>query len=720
MPLIMYRIVITKVSSNVFKHKCFKGSPSLRNCIRYYTSKPICPPGGPQKPKPKTGNKILTIGAISLIGGGTLAYARTDPDFRQWLNDNVPYSDEFIKLIFQEEKSYVDSFRALLDAIKASVLNIFFGEKHSKKARDIETTTKGYIPPSPAFETLAKEAKESDSYTEIRLEQRGKENDEPTVTISGDLKQKEEKELDDVDPRSIADLEATIGQSAAAAIESYNTAVFAMKNYNQDVQIIIEDSVERLDPEIWNSLRQKTKTREEALQNAEKNANETKENIKKLEDVLKQPDFDAPDVVKQRAKMNMNKIKDDIEQARRELETVKLESSITDKYWKRVEEARAHFIDEIEILFPGVNIGERKLELQGSELDLFILHAFSNVLYYQKELYKLQILEEQRLKTALDNARRGSKEILTDAQINQQVEKEKRNIAAEFQKKCLCLRMDSERELRRQLKLQSETFSDHLSDALKVREIEMERDFARHLDEKLTEERCRFKMQLSALAGRVKGMDHALKEKAQTDKIVKQSQVLWSACQALFRSLRAGCPGLPWTEQIRPLYPEILAVKKAAADNDELVHVVIAGIPELAKERGVYPEDALRERFLKVEKVCRHLALIPEGGARLPLHVLSYLQSMLLLKAASPIPQAELNDEEVDFANLTTNDVLQRARYWLDRGDFAQTLRYMNLLEGAPRCAAKQWIEEARILLETQQAANTLMAHAAASGLMYL
>lgn len=59
-------------------------------------------------------------------------------------------------------------------------------------------------------------------------------------------------------------------------------------------------------------------------------------------------------------------------------------------------------------------------------------------------------------------------------------------------------------------------------------------------------------------------------------------------------------------------------------------------------------------------------------------------------------------------------------RYWLDRGDFAQTLRYMNLLEGAPRCAARQWMHETRILLETQQAANTLMAHAAANGLMYL
>lgn len=44
----------------------------------------------------------------------------------------------------------------------------------------------------------------------------------------------------------------------------------------------------------------------------------------------------------------------------------------------------------------------------------------------------------------------------------------------------------------------------------------------------------------------------------------------------------------------------------------------------------------------------------------------------------------------------------------------------MNLLQGASRKVAEDWIKEARLLLETQQAANTLMAHAASSGLLFL
>lgn len=63
---------------------------------------------------------------------------------------------------------------------------------------------------------------------------------------------------------------------------------------------------------------------------------------------------------------------------------------------------------------------------------------------------------------------------------------------------------------------------------------------------------------------------------------------------------------------------------------------------------------------------------------------------------------------------------LSQFRYWLDRGDLAQTLRYMNLLQGASRKVAGDWLIEARLLLETQQAVNVLMAHAAANGLRYL
>lgn len=59
-------------------------------------------------------------------------------------------------------------------------------------------------------------------------------------------------------------------------------------------------------------------------------------------------------------------------------------------------------------------------------------------------------------------------------------------------------------------------------------------------------------------------------------------------------------------------------------------------------------------------------------------------------------------------------------RYYVDRGNFTQALRYANLLKGASRKIANDWIDETRLLLETQQAVNVLLAHAATSGLAFL
>lgn len=94
-----------------------------------------------------------------------------------------------------------------------------------------------------------------------------------------------------------------------------------------------------------------------------------------------------------------------------------------------------------------------------------------------------------------------------------------------------------------------------------------------------------------------------------------------------------------------------------------MVTIVLQGVPAEAKARGVYPEDALRERFIKVEKLARRLALVPAEGARLPIYLLSYLQSIFVLNQYSAISTEELNNEPVDFSQFDTYDVLNRAKY---------------------------------------------------------
>lgn len=181
-----------------------------------------------------------------------------------------------------------------------------------------------------------------------------------------------------------------------------------------------------------------------------------------------------------------------------------------------------------------------------------------------------------------------------------------------------------------------------------------------------------------------------------------------------------------------------------STEGDELVKHLLDALPAEAKTRGVYAENAIRERFLKVEKLARQLALVTDDNAGLPTYALSYLQAALIIQPKELISQAELNNEPVDFSQLNTFDILNRARYafespfhsnlsidslplslsrrryYVDRGNFLQALKYANLLKGASRRVASDWINETRLLLETQQAVNVLLAHAATSSLSFL
>lgn len=201
---------------------------------------------------------------------------------------------------------------------------------------------------------------------------------------------------------------------------------------------------------------------------------------------------------------HINKVKDDLFRA-------KDTASISEKYWKRVESARNFFIDEIESLFPGLNLAEKKLNLSKDDLDLFITHAYTHVLAYQKELQRIQTDGEIRLKRAIDALRGSDQTQAVNSQLDYLLEKEKRALALENQKKIFQIRAQMEKDLRAQLKSQAEAHVEHLKDAVELKETEMKRVFTVQLDEKLATEKANYKLQLASMVGKLKGMEAALK-----------------------------------------------------------------------------------------------------------------------------------------------------------------------------------------------------------------
>ena len=68
----------------------------------------------------------------------------------------------------------------------------------------------------------------------------------------------------------------------------------------------------------------------------------------------------------------------------------------------------------------------------------------------------------------------------------------------------------------------------------------------------------------------------------------------------------------------------------AAGESNRFVGAVLDSLPEEVLERGVFTEDALRERFCKVERLCKRVSMIDEEGGSLFKYALSYLQSLLV------------------------------------------------------------------------------------------
>lgn len=641
--------------------------------------------------------KVFVILTPLVAVGGVISYANYDREFRKTIESNVPGSGVVLKFVLEDKP---------IETISKKIENI------KQKSADISSSVTSLIgTPSeksteiPKLKPVQEEASHT-SAPKIVIKHTPAPAPQPVKII-------------ETLPTDITGLVREIEIEASLAVQEFNKAINILNSFKNEVQKIVEKSVDDIDPKSWTALKNKTSARDSAVERAEKSAADAIKKIEKCEIALSKIATASNHEQVHEVRGKVKTLNDHINEAKEELYKSKLSSNLSEKYWKKVEESRNFFVEQIESIFPEVNISEKKLKVSEDDLDLFILHAYSHVLAYQKELQRLQTEGELRLKRAIDASRGSDQSVAVNAQLDFYLEKERRQLAIENHKKMTQIRADAEKQLRLQLKQQAEAHVDHLNDTIAIKESELKRQFNHELEEKLAKERAAYKLQLAEMLGKLRGIDAAFKARSETDKSAHQAQALWASCQALWATVRTGESGGLEKNKLHQLKSEINLLKKMA-EGDELVRTVLENIPKTAEDRGIYTEDTLRERFINVEKIARKLALVPEEGARLPIYLLSYLQSLFILRPSEAISADELEDRKIDFSKLDTYDILNKARYYVERGNLMQALKYMNLLQGAPRKISSDWINETRLLLETQQAANTLMAHAATNGLLYL
>lgn len=138
-------------------------------------------------------------------------------------------------------------------------------------------------------------------------------------------------------------------------------------------------------------LKDATEKRKEAVQEAEAHANQAVDSLKKMYNLIDDPKFDAPSHMKTAARRNIKKIVDDVYEAKLKYKSEVKTGNVTESYWKQVKTARENFNEELQILFPDIDIHEKKLAIDEDAFDLFVLHMYNKVNNLQKELEKLRV-----------------------------------------------------------------------------------------------------------------------------------------------------------------------------------------------------------------------------------------------------------------------------------------------------------------------------------------
>lgn len=235
-------------------------------------------------------------------------------------------------------------------------------------------------------------------------------------------------------PKSLTDFEKSVEVAAKVALKEYNKAVNVLKTYNDEVKRIVDSAVENIDVNAWTALKNKTLTRDAAVEMAEQAALAARKKLQELEQQIENNVVNISNEAKGVLKNHIEGFNEHLNAAKLEVMKAKQLAGTSENYWRKVEAARGFFVKEIESLF-GVNLNEKTLNLSKEDVDLFLINAYSHVMAYQKELQKLQTEGELKLKRAIDAVRGSDHSEAIKAQLAYELEKERRELNIQNQSK---------------------------------------------------------------------------------------------------------------------------------------------------------------------------------------------------------------------------------------------------------------------------------------------
>jgi mitofilin len=307
----------------------------------------------------------------------------------------------------------------------------------------------------------------------------------------------------------------------------------------------------------------------------------------------------------------------------------------------------------------------------------------------------LQKQTEDKVKAAHAEFDQAAKELVQ--RLDHQMQAQEAQFKEEFENERERLSQSYKQRLQSELEAAQKVYDQKLKNQLLEQSIAMQKSFTANVRERVEAERDGRLGKLNELSSSVHELEKLTAEWNSVVDANLKTQHLVVAVEAVKSALET--QAVP-----KPFVTELAALKEIAAD-DPVVSAAIASINPAAYQRGIPSSALLIDRFRRVAQEVRKAALLPED-AGVASHLASLAMSKVLFKKSG---LAVGGDVEA---------VLARTEVLLEEGDLDAAAREMNGLQGWAKVLSKDWLAEARRVLEVRQALDVVATEARLNSLL--